>query len=188
MNGGTQMNKDNSSWITRRKLPKRIADNIEDLSYNVPWYFKKDCALPLEIIEREGLPCNPYFSHALFISPNQYSDHYGQFPWEFIKQFAHIGNKKKMIRAHVTFHYPSPEKFGVPHNKHVDQQFPHDVILYYVNDADGDTFFFDSDGKVIHRETPERGKMVIFDGSVFHSSSSPSNNVRMTLNINYERT
>ena len=62
------------------------------------------------------------------------------------------------------------------------------MILYYINDADGDTFFFDSDGMIIHRETPERGKMVIFDGSIFHASSSPSKNIRMTLNINYERT
>ena len=35
-------------------------------------------------------------------------------------------------------------------------------------------------------ETPERGKLVIFDGSTFHSSSAPSTNIRMTLNINYE--
>ena len=62
------------------------------------------------------------------------------------------------------------------------------VILYYINDADGDTFFFDNDGKIIHRETPERGKMVIFDGLTFHASSPPSKNIRMSLNINYERT
>ena len=47
------MNTDNSSWITKRRLPKNVADIIEEESYKVPWYFFKDCALADEIIERD---------------------------------------------------------------------------------------------------------------------------------------
>tara|TARA_B100000427_G_scaffold173186_1_gene143947 strand:+ start:145 stop:705 length:561 start_codon:yes stop_codon:yes gene_type:complete len=186
VNGGTQMNKDNSSWITRRKLPNKVANIIEEESYKVPWYFFKDCALPLDIVERENLDMNPYFSHTLSQGESK-SDHYKFFPIDFVTEFAHRKNKT-MIRSHITFHFPNLEKFGKHHNMHVDNDKPHDVVLYYINDADGDTFFFDDKGNVIHRETPERGKMVIFDGSKFHSSSPPSKNIRMTLNINYERT
>ena len=185
MSGGTQMNKDNSSWITRRRLPKKVADLIEQESYKVPWYFFKDCALPLEVVERDGLDMNPYFSHALMRGRDK-SKEYQFFPMDFVTQFA-MQKKDKMMRAHITFHYPSPDKFGIPHNAHVDQEVPHKVLLYYINDADGDTFFF-KDKEVIHRETPERGKMVLFDGSYYHASSAPSNNIRMTLNINYELT
>ena len=66
------MNKDNSSWITRRRLPKKIADIIEEESYKVPWYFFKDCALPIEMVERDNLDMNPYFSHSclLYTSPS----------------------------------------------------------------------------------------------------------------------
>ena len=180
------MNKDNSSWITRRKLPNKIADLIEKESYKLPWYFFKDCALPIEVVEREGLEMNPYFSHAL-IRGREDSLHCQFFPMDFITQFA-MQKKDKIMRAHVTFHFPAKHKFGKPHNAHVDQEVPHTVLLYYINDADGDTFFFDKDMNVMHRETPERGKLVIFDGSIFHSSSAPSTNIRMTLNLNYERT
>ena len=62
----------------------------------------------------------------------------------------------------------------------------HWVGLYYPNDSDGDTFFFDNDLNVIHREPPERGKIILFDGSTYHSSSSPTKEVRFSLNINYE--
>jgi len=179
------MSKDNSSWIIRRKLPRKIVDLIETESYKVPWYFFKDCALPDEIIERDGLDRNPYFSHSLSIG-NDRSEHYKFFPINFISEFAF--KKNVMIRSHITFHFPNIQKFGKHHNPHVDNTNPHDVLLYYINDADGDTFFFDNNGKIIHRETPERGKMVIFDGATFHSSSPPSKNIRMTLNINYERT
>ena len=180
------MNKDNSSWITRRKLPNKIANIIEEESYKVPWYFFKDCALPLDVVERDNLEMNPYFSHSLSAGCDK-SDHYKFFPINFISEFVFRKNKC-MLRSHITFQFPAKHKFGKPHNAHVDQQFPHDVVLYYINDADGDTFFFDKDKNIIHRETPERGKLVIFDGSTFHASSAPSTNIRMTLNINYERT
>ena len=194
------MNKDNSSWIIRRKLPKRIVDIIEEESYKVPWYFFKDCAFLYDDAKRKNLPMHPYFSHSLSAMPPSYkhldnpknyptacSDHYKFFPMDFISEFVFRKNKC-MLRSHITFQFPAKHKFGKPHNAHVDQEFPHDVVLYYINDADGDTFFFDKDKNIIHRETPERGKLVIFDGSTFHSSSAPSTNIRMTLNINYERT
>ena len=92
-----------------------------------------------------------------------------------------------MLRSHITFHFPKLEKFGQHHNVHIDNENPHDVVLYYINDADGDTFFFDNDGKIIHRETPKKGKCVIFEGlHAYHASSSPTKNIRMTLNINYD--
>lgn len=185
MSGGTRMNKDNSSWITRRRLPKKVADIIEEESYKVPWYFFKDCALPLEVVERDNLDMNPYFSHTLSQGESK-SEYHRLFPLDFVSQIAM--KHGTMIRSHITFHFPKPEKFGQHHNVHIDNEKPHDVVLYYINDADGDTFFFDDKRNVIHRETPERGKMVIFDGSIFHSSSAPSKNIRMTLNINYERT
>ena len=178
------MNKDNSSWITRRKLPKRIVDIIEEESYKVPWYFSKDCAYgDSEHLLRKEM--NPYFSHALSVGKDR-SEYYKKIPLDFISQYVHCKGRP-MLRSHITFHFPAEYKFGKPHNAHVDNEKPHDVVLYYINDADGDTFFFDKDMNVMHRETPERGKLVIFDGSTFHSSSAPSTNIRMTLNINYER-
>jgi len=86
----------------------------------------------------------------------------------------------------MTLQYPRPDVFGVPHNSHVDQLHKQCIVaLYYPNKADGDTFFFDDAQNIIHRETPERGKIVVFDGSQYHSSSSPSKTTRFTLNINY---
>ena len=91
-----------------------------------------------------------------------------------------------MIRAHNTLQYPRPDMEGVPHNPHTDNENPHIVGLYYPNDSDGDTFFFDDDLNVIHKEPVERGKMIVFDGKWKHSSSSPTKNIRFSLNINYE--
>ena len=185
MSGGTLMSKDNSSWITRRRLPKKVVDIIEQESYKVPWYFFPDCAYPADTAAKHDMVFNPYFSHSLTLGKMK-DERTKLFPLDFITQFC-LKKNCDMLRSHITFQWPRPEKFGIPHNAHTDNEKPHDVVLYYVNDSDGDTFFFDNEMNVIHREIPERGKLVIFDGSTLHASSSPSKNFRLSLNINYER-
>lgn len=79
-------------------------------------------------------------------------------------------------------------------NPHIDMHEPHKTFLYYVNDCDGETVFYEEkwSGIPIHtfnvsqRFTPKMGEAVIFDGFHYHSSSVPVNNIaRYTINVNY---
>ena len=176
--------KDNSFSVTRHKFPPDAVDYIEDLTYQLPWFFFKDCAYG-NAAKEKGLPMNPYFSHT-FLQDGEIDRHFfHKMPWNEIGQWIGLPNNL-MIRAHNTLQYPRPDAKDIPHNMHVDQHFPHIVGLYYPNESDGDTYFFDAAGKVIHKEPVERGKMIVFDGQWQHSSSSPTKNVRFSLNINYE--
>jgi hypothetical protein len=79
------------------------------------------------------------------------------------------------------------------HTPHVDSTDKHTVLLYYVNDSDGPTYFFEEkyDGTIKNSCTimqeiePEKGKYIIFDGNHFHASSQPSNNLRSVINFNF---
>lgn len=86
------------------------------------------------------------------------------------------------------------EKQDHIHPPHVDMTIPHLVLLYYVNDSDGDTVMFDQ--KYCAEETPtltvnktiapKAGAAILFDGLTYHSSSSPKNTEeRIVLNINF---
>ncbi len=56
--------------------------------------------------------------------------------------------------------------------------------LYYVNDSDGDTYFFNKELDVTYRISPKKGSMVVFESNEFHSSSSPINSeYRIVMNI-----
>ena len=48
---------------------------------------------------------------------------------------------------------------------------------------DGDTLIFDND-KIIERVTPKRGRCLIFNGSLKHTSTSPSLGPRIIINNN----
>ena len=83
----------------------------------------------------------------------------------------------------------------VQHYPHVDEYEPHYVLLYYVNDSDGDTFMLNEmyqegvnpkDFTVKERVTPKKNRAVIFDGLRYHHSSNPVNNsLRFVVNINF---
>ena len=80
------------------------------------------------------------------------------------------------------------------HPPHVDMTIPHMVLLYYVNDSDGDTIIFhqkhssDQDPVLtVNRSiSPKAGSAIMFDGLTYHSSSSPQyTEERIVININF---
>lgn len=74
---------------------------------------------------------------------------------------------------------------GRSHLPHVDQDFFHYTMLYYVNDSDGPTLIFD-DLEITHKIEPKRGRCVIFDGCTYHASSCPQNHDnRIVCNYNF---
>jgi hypothetical protein len=71
-------------------------------------------------------------------------------------------------------------------NPHTDEKVEHQTILYYLNNSDGNTYFYKKDKKTIEKQvTPEQNKAVLFNGLTYHASSKPIKNIyRMVLNIN----
>ena len=96
---------------------------------------------------------------------------------------------------------PLEEKFrgkGVD-TPHLDRYEPHLVILYYVNDSDGETVIYNykskdendipyfEDVKELKRITPKQGRIVVFDGRYWHTAEQPTNNIRCIININIDK-
>ena len=46
-------------------------------------------------------------------------------------------------------------------------------LLYYVNDSDGDTIFFDKNIKVTKRVNPKKNRAILFDSNILHAGSNP---------------
>lgn len=83
---------------------------------------------------------------------------------------------------------------------HIDLEFPHMVVLYYVCDSDGDTVMYHQrftgkeDMSNLHEKqnefterqcvTPKQGRTVVFDGSILHTAQQPLNNIRCVVNYN----
>ena len=68
---------------------------------------------------------------------------------------------------------------------HIDIEWPHWVFLYYVNDSEGDTIFYNEQKEIIKRVAPKKGRIAFFDGSIYHSASTPNTSPRAVININF---
>jgi ectoine hydroxylase-related dioxygenase (phytanoyl-CoA dioxygenase family) len=58
------------------------------------------------------------------------------------------------------------------------------VVFYYVNDADGDTVFFDQNHQVMKSVSPKKGRLIIFDGTLYHGGGIPKKGPRCAINFN----
>ena len=78
---------------------------------------------------------------------------------------------------------------------HIDDNEPHTVALFYVDDADGDTYLFNNYGPSMEQEfkvkeviTPKANKLLLFDGMQFHAGNPPlTRNKRIVININFRK-
>ena len=98
---------------------------------------------------------------------------------------------RKIERIKANLQTPNKSKPGNYNPPHVDVTAPTGMsLLYYINDSDGDTVFFDktiddgyNDLAIANRVTPKKGRSVLFPSNQFHSSSFPSQGRRMVINF-----
>ena len=102
----------------------------------------------------------------------------------FIRKYIlHFGNNfsDRLVRAKVNMLIKDHE-YGINnyHIPHVDDRGDIESVIYYVNDSDGDTFIFNekpdeslTEITIKDRISPTRGRLVFFDSSYLHASSSP---------------
>ena len=78
---------------------------------------------------------------------------------------------------------------------HVDLIVPHFVMLYYVNDSDGDTLIYNEKTKFAacypdeemkftlkKKVSPKQGRVVLFDGIHWHTAQQSNHNLRCIVN------
>jgi hypothetical protein len=83
-------------------------------------------------------------------------------------------------KANLKFKTNTRKKHNIFHMDHKD---PHKVMIYYVNDSDGDTFL--KIGKSIKRVSPKKGRVLCFDGKTMHAANHPrKTNKRLIINFN----
>ena len=97
------------------------------------------------------------------------------------------------VKVNVTFPSPGYNNYQAQ-VAHTDMAYedgrkvPHEVFLYYINDSDGPTYFFNEKYELTDAVEPKMGRGVLFDGSKLHAGSSPvHNSFRFALNINFRR-
>lgn len=109
-----------------------------------------------------------------------------------IKKIARYFNKKQLevIRCKANLqHQVTGNKKEYHNTPHIDEDgIKHWVCIYYVNDSDGDTLFFDNkkDCNITDRISPKKGRFLFFKGEKLHTGSHPVKSpIRVVINIDF---
>ena len=187
-------------------LPVEQADWLEDMltSNSIGWNYIGDGSRPNA--DPENVRLFPSFAHPIYAKydDNPFGDR------DMMQRFECLNHTvcaksgldiENMDRIRLGMHIPNPSWHG-HHGPHCDQAVPHTVVLFYVTDTDGDTYFFDHEDKIdplgygydgedeykiIDRVTPKKNSMVVFDGLTTHASSYPTKGQRITINYNFSQ-
>ena len=159
-----------------------IENNLVGSSASIPWEFLED--VTYTNARAAGLELNPAFEHVYFADGHVHSHFFHIVVPVFHQALSKINYDGPLEVVKVRSFLQLPNTKKKEHNNiHVDLDFPHLVCLYYVNDVDGDTFIFDDNNQVISTITPKKNRVVLFDGSLRHSSSKPTIGARTNVNF-----
>lgn len=169
-------------------LPISLSNNLESLTVNnpnFPWFFVDSSS---GANYHDGFEKDQYgFFHILY-AETENSDHFKYFlPVVYFIEDKFNVSVDNLMRMRLGMSVKISEK-PITRYPHVDTNISHLTLLYYINDSDGDTVIYCNDKKgILKKISPKKNRAVLFDGSIFHSSSTPSQvSQRVALNINFQ--
>lgn len=181
-----------------------VADEIERLmvSGGFPWFFYPNVNSTVRREDRPNHPTVIYddarfdesfgFSHLLYPSEEVNSPLF-EFPKRIFDTFQEKNNFRTerllRVKANLLVRAAASSR---PFSPHVDVPFPHWVMIYYVNDSDGDTVIFDKtypdreNAAVLRSISPKKGRAIMFDGRHYHSGACPTrHDTRIVFNYDF---
>ena len=172
-------------------ISKKYQDHLEETFFglDIPWRFNNYL-----VDEGEG---EVGFTHSL-IDPYQRSEYFNY----VLPLLYEISEKSEIDVSNVLFarsflQIPSitPHKSDLFHVDVTDVE--HLVFLYYLNDSDGDTVISsekhnpsrprwhprENNFEILEKVTPKKGRVVVFDGWLYHAAGVPKETKRCVLNF-----
>jgi hypothetical protein len=176
-------------------LPTAYQDALENvmLNANFPWYLNTATALPYPTTVASSTTTDaPQFTHKFFIDGQCVSEYYNLVSLvTYHLMLTKNIDTSELIRIKGNLNTPIN---NYPKNHHYTAHVDcHDVTkyitaIYYVNDSDGGTKFFDTFGNTINVITPKKGRLVYFDGLIQHAGCPPKKyNTRCVINFNFKK-
>ena len=158
-----------------------------------PWYYIDDVTAAYE----EGNQGRPGLSH-VYVEHNE--DDTSEIISEFHELFLPLLNKACQVlqvpRANIVqgrsfLQFPLNLNSSDDDTPHIDLEEGerHIVVLYYVVTSDGDTIIYnqrtESDVYTVKQKvTPKQGRVVIFDGGLYHTAQQALRQIRCIANYN----
>ena len=148
-----------------------------------------------DAVTKPGFHSPDQFTHHLYFTGEENSSPHLGIIRPIFDRLNKMFPNTTLLRAKVNLTTPAPPYRNYePQIPHVDMKYdngdpvPHMVCLYYINNTDGPTYFFDKNERIIKGIQPKQGRAIIFSGDKLHAGSNPVHYpYRFALNINFQK-
>ena len=178
-------------WIFDNIVDLETQNNIKDTlcgqkSDNFSWFFISD------ITGNMSTQLRPAFQHTL-IRDCENNSKYNDMILPVVKNSAKKIKFKydNIIHGRCFLQLPLNVNKETVDTPHVDLNYKHLVVLYYVANSDGDTILYNEQTKlnatkytIKKKIKPKQGRVVIFDGRFYHTAEQPTKDIRCVVNYN----
>lgn len=178
---------DNFIKVRSQNRLERMLLNGEFPYYYVPESVATDGDYKDSVMEiGDNIVNTPQFCH-MFVQGNEISNYFTTVAPISYKLLDTFDGDYMLTRCKVNLNFIDVRLEGKHHVPHIDLFQENQITaIYYVNDSDGDTLFFNRQGEIVERVTPKKGRMVWWEGIKFHAKCSPTKtNERVVINFNY---
>jgi hypothetical protein len=172
-------------------IPESYADDIEKILGDniIQWYFND---ATVDVNEGYHLKIDENTTESPFMTHGFYREGVVNSPWymyfkQLVDMVIHNHPEFELYRCKANLYLRDS---GYPENHHHTAHTDDDkgigsmTALYFANDSDGDTLFFDQDMNVVNRVSPKKNRIVIFNSDQLHAGTPPKiNNYRTNINI-----
>tara|TARA_R100001015_G_scaffold15933_1_gene7829 strand:- start:176 stop:709 length:534 start_codon:yes stop_codon:yes gene_type:complete len=171
--------------VIDNKVSKVLQNKIEEyfLHDNFPWYYNNNSlgnfvAKKYKKITKDSF--NEFQLTHKFVDEGKVNSTHTNIIIDLLDELNMEKTSIIRCKANLKFKTNTIKKHNV---LHVDHKDPHKVMIYYVNDSDGDTYL--KIGKTTKRISPKKGRVLYFDGSIMHAANHPrKTNKRLIINFN----
>ena len=181
----------------KRELLGGFDENREWQESDFPWFFAEDVTAAGDA-ESQHRPAfgHQYVEYIEGKSAGRVCSEYNDVFTTLLKKVGlELGlSNINVIQGRSFLQFPILRERKEPDLPHIDlPNRSHIVALYYVLDSDGDTIIYNeredqgTDASLYtikERVTPKQGRIVIFDGGLYHTAEQPLNNNRCIANYN----
>jgi hypothetical protein len=188
--------------VEKNVLSPSLVSKLEATLETMPWFFIENTAY---FYKNSNDIFDYSWQHIPYIDGRSNS---------YLSEFTEMIIQSALHNTGVSFSKLLKVRYGMitalesqrTHQPHVDLTEPHTVGLIYLNDSDGNTVLYNEkydvnsnlssvdyynqvlNSSVTVRETisPEKNKILLFDGHIYHSSSTPVTHTnRIVLNFSF---
>ena len=165
-------------------MPEKFCNEYNEihLSPHFPWYFNSETISPdIKLNYKNNFNQKEIgqFTHMYYTDGKSNSEIFN-----VVSKILDVMTEKHNLKFSDIFRIKGNFLYNIKRDEKTIQPIHTDIVgsknfismIYYINDSDGDTYFFNKDNTLKKKISPKRNRIILFNSEIPHAGQNPVEN------------